>query len=188
MIGTRIATGTGGTLGVPAVTTVGAILTITDTTAILGITAILAITGTMAILGTTAIPTDTRYPRPVGNEQNGPDEEHGAFLCPEISLSLFGDACMTQSWGGIGTSGRKIVRHFEHEEDAVGVFLAVTLPNHADCRASLAQGLGQQAENSHSAVSQARVKAAGFRLIADGFDEGGGSARHPNGCPTADNA
>lgn len=59
-------------------------------------------------------------------ERTDPTRNMARFYAMQISLSLFGDACLTRSWGRIGTSGRTMVHHFEREEEAVNVFLALT--------------------------------------------------------------
>ncbi|MGV2068857.1 WGR domain-containing protein [Agrobacterium sp. 22-226-1] len=48
------------------------------------------------------------------------------FYALQISLSLFGDACLTRRWGRIGTTGQVMVHHFEREEEAVRLFLDLT--------------------------------------------------------------
>jgi predicted DNA-binding WGR domain protein len=45
------------------------------------------------------------------------------FYALQISLSLFGEACLTRRWGRIGTTGQVMVHHFEREEEAVRLFL-----------------------------------------------------------------
>ncbi|WP_182522390.1 WGR domain-containing protein [Ochrobactrum sp. RH2CCR150] len=40
-----------------------------------------------------------------------------------ISYSLFGEPCLTHQWGRIGTTGQIMLQHFEHETEAVQMFL-----------------------------------------------------------------
>ena len=59
-------------------------------------------------------------------ERTDPTRNMARFYALQFSLSLFGEACLTRSWGRIGTSGRTMVHHFEREEEAVSMFLALT--------------------------------------------------------------
>jgi predicted DNA-binding WGR domain protein len=45
------------------------------------------------------------------------------YYAMEISVTLFGEACLTRSWGRIGKSGQRMTHHFKREEEAVGLFL-----------------------------------------------------------------
>lgn len=45
------------------------------------------------------------------------------YYAMEISATLFGEACLTRSWGRIGRRGQSKMRHFENENDAVDLFL-----------------------------------------------------------------
>ncbi|WP_339765561.1 WGR domain-containing protein [uncultured Hoeflea sp.] len=45
------------------------------------------------------------------------------YYAMEISATLFGDACLTRSWGRIGRRGQSKMHHFENENDAVDLFL-----------------------------------------------------------------
>ncbi len=45
------------------------------------------------------------------------------YYAMEISVTLFGEACLTRSWGRIGKSGQRMTHYFKREEDAVGLFL-----------------------------------------------------------------
>ncbi|WP_371836238.1 WGR domain-containing protein [Ochrobactrum sp. Q0168] len=40
-----------------------------------------------------------------------------------MSYSLFGEPCLTRQWGRIGTTGQIRLQHFEHETEAVEMFL-----------------------------------------------------------------
>lgn len=48
------------------------------------------------------------------------------FYALQISVSLFGETCLTRRWGRIGTSGQMMVHHFGREEEAVRLFLDLT--------------------------------------------------------------
>jgi predicted DNA-binding WGR domain protein len=45
------------------------------------------------------------------------------YYAMEISMTLFGEACLTRSWGRIGKSGQRMTHHFKREEEAVDLFL-----------------------------------------------------------------
>nr|WP_244919978.1 WGR domain-containing protein [Rhizobium grahamii] len=45
------------------------------------------------------------------------------FYALEVSVSLFGDTCLTRCWGRIGTRGQVKVQHFADEQTAVNAFL-----------------------------------------------------------------
>lgn len=45
------------------------------------------------------------------------------YYVMEISPTLFGETCLTRSWGRIGKSGQSKQHHFSREEDAVLLFL-----------------------------------------------------------------
>lgn len=45
------------------------------------------------------------------------------YYLMEISPTLFGEICLTRSWGRIGTGGQSKQHHFPREEDAVLLFL-----------------------------------------------------------------
>lgn len=45
------------------------------------------------------------------------------YYAMEISITLFGEACLTRSWGRIGKRGQSMRHHFEREEEAVDLFL-----------------------------------------------------------------
>ena len=47
------------------------------------------------------------------------------YYVMEISMTLFGDTCLTRQWGRIGQRGQKKVHHFEREEEAVALFLGL---------------------------------------------------------------
>lgn len=48
------------------------------------------------------------------------------FYAMQISVSLFGETCLTRRWGRTGTSGQIMVHHFGREEEAVRLFLDLT--------------------------------------------------------------
>jgi len=47
------------------------------------------------------------------------------FYTMSIEPTLFGQACLTRSWGRIGASGQSLTHHFDREQDAVLLFLDV---------------------------------------------------------------
>ncbi|WP_132081724.1 WGR domain-containing protein [Sinorhizobium americanum] len=48
------------------------------------------------------------------------------FYAMEISTTLFGEICLTRTWGRIGGRGQSKAHHFAMEADAVGLFLELT--------------------------------------------------------------
>ncbi len=47
------------------------------------------------------------------------------YYAMSIEPTLFGQACLIRRWGRIGASGQKLVHHFQREEEAVELFLAL---------------------------------------------------------------
>jgi predicted DNA-binding WGR domain protein len=47
------------------------------------------------------------------------------YYAMEISATLFGHACLTRTWGRIGVRGQSKMHHFENENEAVDLFLAL---------------------------------------------------------------
>lgn len=45
------------------------------------------------------------------------------YYAMEISATLFGQACLTRTWGRIGRRGQSKMHHFDNENDAVDLFL-----------------------------------------------------------------
>lgn len=45
------------------------------------------------------------------------------YYAMEISKTLFGDTCLTRSWGRIGGRGQSKMHHFKCENEAVDLFL-----------------------------------------------------------------
>ncbi|WP_425348805.1 WGR domain-containing protein [Pararhizobium antarcticum] len=45
------------------------------------------------------------------------------YYAMEISMTLFGEACLTRSWGRIGKRGQSMRHHFGQEKEAVDLFL-----------------------------------------------------------------
>jgi len=45
------------------------------------------------------------------------------YYAMEISGTLFGEACLTRTWGRIGRRGQSKMEHFESEHEAVDLFL-----------------------------------------------------------------
>jgi predicted DNA-binding WGR domain protein len=46
------------------------------------------------------------------------------FYALEIGSTLFGDVCLTRTWGRIGTHGQMKAHHFASEAEAVELFFA----------------------------------------------------------------
>ncbi|WP_372339812.1 WGR domain-containing protein [Rhizobium sp. AN73] len=59
-------------------------------------------------------------------ERSDPARNMARFYAMQISVSLFGETCLTRRWGRIGTSGQTKVHHFQREEEAVSLFLDLT--------------------------------------------------------------
>lgn len=47
------------------------------------------------------------------------------FYALSIEPTLFGTPCLMRRWGRIGSGGQTMVHHFDREEDAVSMFLAL---------------------------------------------------------------
>ncbi len=47
------------------------------------------------------------------------------YYAMEITTTLFGNTCLTRTWGRIGYRGKSMDHHFEREEQAVDLFLAL---------------------------------------------------------------
>jgi len=45
------------------------------------------------------------------------------YYAMEISETLFGEACLTRTWGRIGSRGQSRMQQFESESEAVELFL-----------------------------------------------------------------
>jgi len=58
-------------------------------------------------------------------ERVDPDRNMARFYTLAIEPTLFGTPRLLRRWGRIGTSGRTMVHHFEREEEAVDLFLAL---------------------------------------------------------------
>ncbi|MCA0340493.1 WGR domain-containing protein [Shinella sp.] len=58
-------------------------------------------------------------------ERVDPDRNMARFYTLAIELTLFGMPRLLRRWGRIGTFGRTMVHHFEREEEAVDLFLAL---------------------------------------------------------------
>ncbi len=58
-------------------------------------------------------------------ERTDPNKNMARFYALAIEPTLFGTPCVTRRWGRIGTHGRTKVHHFESEEEAVSLFLAL---------------------------------------------------------------
>ncbi len=47
------------------------------------------------------------------------------YYAMDISLDLFGQACLTRRWGRIGSAGQRMSHHFTDESEAVKLFLDI---------------------------------------------------------------
>lgn len=56
-------------------------------------------------------------------ERTNASKNMARYYAMEISMTLFGEACLTRSWGRIGKRGQSMSHFFEREEDAVDLFL-----------------------------------------------------------------
>lgn len=56
-------------------------------------------------------------------ERTEPARNMARYYAMEISATLFGEACLTRTWGRIGRRGQSKKQHFEREDEAVGLFL-----------------------------------------------------------------
>ena len=56
-------------------------------------------------------------------ERVDPERNMARFYLLTIEPTLFGTPRLVRRWGRIGTAGQAKVHHFEHEEDAVCLFL-----------------------------------------------------------------
>jgi predicted DNA-binding WGR domain protein len=58
-------------------------------------------------------------------ERTDPVKNMARYYAMEISESLFGEPCLVRRWGRIGASGQSLIHHFEREDEAVRLFLAL---------------------------------------------------------------
>ena len=58
-------------------------------------------------------------------ERVDPDRNMARFYTLAIEPTLFSTPRLLRRWGRIGTSGRTMVHHFDREEEAVTLFLAL---------------------------------------------------------------
>ena len=58
-------------------------------------------------------------------ERSDATKNMARYYSISIEPTLFGEACLTRCWGRIGFRGQRLVHHFEREEEAVGLFLAI---------------------------------------------------------------
>ncbi len=56
-------------------------------------------------------------------ERTEPTKNMARYYAMEISGSLFGEACLTRTWGRIGRRGQSKMEHFRSEHEAVDMFL-----------------------------------------------------------------
>ncbi|SCX22891.1 WGR domain protein [Agrobacterium sp. DSM 25558] len=59
-------------------------------------------------------------------ERTDPARNMARYYVMEISETLFGEACLTRTWGRIGARGQAKTHLFEREEEAVRLFLDLT--------------------------------------------------------------
>ena len=56
-------------------------------------------------------------------ERTEPAKNMARYYAMQISGTLFGEACLTRTWGRIGRRGQSKMEHFESEDEAVDLFL-----------------------------------------------------------------
>ena len=56
-------------------------------------------------------------------ERREPSRNMARFYALSIEETLFGQTCLIRRWGRIGTAGRMVQHSFDHEGEAVGLFL-----------------------------------------------------------------
>ncbi|MFA6032170.1 MAG: WGR domain-containing protein [Myxococcota bacterium] len=56
-------------------------------------------------------------------ERRDPERNMARFYALSIEGTLFGQTCLVRRWGRIGTRGRTVQHSFDHEDEAVGLFL-----------------------------------------------------------------
>lgn len=56
-------------------------------------------------------------------ERTEPAKNMARYYTMEISGTLFGEACLTRTWGRIGRRGQSKMEHFGSEHEAVKLFL-----------------------------------------------------------------
>lgn len=59
-------------------------------------------------------------------ERTEPAKNMARFYAMQISRTLFGEACLTRTWGRIGRRGQSKMHYFESEHEAVDQFLDLT--------------------------------------------------------------
>jgi predicted DNA-binding WGR domain protein len=59
-------------------------------------------------------------------ERTDPARNMARYYVMDITETLFGEACLTRTWGRIGTRGQAKVHLFDREEEAVRLFLDLT--------------------------------------------------------------
>jgi predicted DNA-binding WGR domain protein len=69
--------------------------------------------------------TMIRQPYHLYVERRDATRNMARYYAMEISPTLFGHACLTRRWGRIGARGQTLVHHFEGEDEAVTLFLAL---------------------------------------------------------------
>ncbi|VVT01305.1 WGR domain-containing protein [Hoeflea sp. EC-HK425] len=56
-------------------------------------------------------------------ERTDPTKNMARYYALEISGTLFGETCLTRTWGRIGRRGQSKMHMFENEQKAVDLFL-----------------------------------------------------------------
>lgn len=64
-------------------------------------------------------------------ERTDPARNMARYYAMEITETLFGEACLTRTWGRIGASDQAKTHLFDREEEAVQLFLHFTKQKHA---------------------------------------------------------
>ncbi|MBB3747215.1 putative DNA-binding WGR domain protein [Rhizobium sp. BK591] len=68
------------------------------------------------------------------------------YYAMSIEPTLFGQACLVRRWGRIGASGQKLVHYFQHEQEAVDLFLTLL-------RRKRSRGYGLKLRSSQTVIA-----------------------------------
>ncbi|AKI03542.1 hypothetical protein IMCC20628_04878 (plasmid) [Hoeflea sp. IMCC20628] len=63
-------------------------------------------------------------------ERTDASKNMARYYAMEISGTLFGEACLTRTWGRIGSRGQSRMQQFESEGEAVDLFLDLMRKKH----------------------------------------------------------
>ncbi|TCP76479.1 WGR domain-containing protein [Rhizobium sp. PP-CC-3G-465] len=94
-----------------------------------------------------------KQPYHIYTERTDPTQNMARFYAMEISMTLFGEPCLTRRWGRIGASGQSMVHHFENEHDAVRLFLEIV-------RCKRARGYRPRIRGPQHVLTSERVNSA----------------------------